>query len=227
MDMQQFDEQINCIKQKLLVARNIDSEFRVFGAGGHKYILHSPVSEDEITRFETTHSIELPKCCRLFIGKVGNGGINSTGSAAGPYFGIFPFGENVNYLIYHPEKYLRNECKLFPGMSDQAWETLTERIASDDPISDKDYEVEIGKIFGGILPLGLQGCSFIHALIINGEYAGRVVNIDVSMSKPHFADEKTFLDWYEGWLNEIISGHLLQAKAIWFGYGKNETDSEL
>ena len=201
-----FDAQIARIKLKLLQAKYADPEFRVFGASGHKYIILDPVSDEDVTHFEEVYSLALPKCYRNFITKIGNGGINRFRSAAGPNFGIFPFGHMLNFLMSYPEKYLRGCSRIFPGMSDNEWDELIAPICSDERISDEDYEVGLGKVFGGILPLGSQGCSIIHCLIINGPHAGRVVKIDVALSKPVFENQNNFLDWYERWLDDIIGG---------------------
>lgn len=212
-----LDEQLERIRQKLILARNHDSEFRTFGAASHRYILLDPVSEEIVNGFESGYQIELPNCYRAFIRRLGNAGVSYQRSGAGPYFGIFPFGENVGLLMKNPEKYLRNECNLYPDMSDHYWEELTHRIHFDEKISDQDYDDEMGKILGGVLLLGSQGCTFFHALIVTGKHAGRVVNVDMCLEKPKFASEKTFLDWYERWLNEILTGHQLQNKPIVFG----------
>ncbi|NRA92768.1 MAG: SMI1/KNR4 family protein, partial [Psychroserpens sp.] len=45
--------------------------------------------------------------------------------------------------------------------------------------------------------------------------------------KPRFAFEKNFLDWYERWLDEIISGDLMIDSPSWFGYTMGGTDDEL
>lgn len=45
-----------------------------------------------------------------------------------------------------------------------------------------------------------------------------MINIDDAMDKPVFAFEKTFLDWYERWLDEVISGVLRLNRYAHFGY---------
>ena len=44
--------------------------------------------------------------------------------------------------------------------------------------------------------------------MIEGEFRGRIVNLDFDLDKPVFAFESNFLDWYERWLDEVISGEL-------------------
>ena len=69
------------------------------------------------------------------------------------------------------------------------------------------------------MPIGSQGCSYIHAIVITGEQAGRVLNMDMSIECPQFAAEANFLDWYERWLDEVIDETLVTTEPTWFGYG--------
>ncbi|MCP4150403.1 MAG: HEAT repeat domain-containing protein, partial [bacterium] len=86
---------------------------------------------------------------------------------------------------------------------------------------------EIAKIFSGLLPIGSQGCTYLHAVVVNGSYKGRIVYLDVDLQKPKFAYEKNFLDWYERWLDEIISGVLISESPTWFGYSRGGDDKQL
>jgi len=217
--METYNKQIRRIKNKLLEAKEVDKKLIVFGANKHKYYLNPPATELEVLEFERKFSIELPECYRSFITQIGNGGNSNAKSAAGPYYGIYPLGEHVDDLIYdNPEKYLKNDCIIYPNMTDDYWESLTNDTDENEDISDEDYEKKTGKIYAGILPIGSQGCSYLHAIILNEQYKGRVVNLDMDMQKPHFTFEKNFLDWYEKWLDEVISGELITTKPTWFGY---------
>jgi hypothetical protein len=94
-------------------------------------------------------------------------------------------------------------------------------------IPDEDYERELGKVYAGLLPIGSQGCTYLHALVLNGTHAGRVVNMDFEHGKPKFAFERNFLDWYERWLDEVITGDLAQDGPTWFGYTMGGDDQHL
>jgi hypothetical protein len=216
--MKAFTEQIKRIRNKLPEAKNADKDLKVFGAESHKYVVNRPASESEISEFENKYNIQLPACYKAFITQVGNGGIGYADSAAGPYYGIYPLGKNTDDLIYDdPETYLKNDCFIRPEMTDEYWRSLI-KIIGDKILSDEDYKKEVSKIYGGILPIGSQGCSYLHGIVLNGPYAGRVVNLDMNGYKPQFAFEKNFLDWYERWLDEIISGKLIRDIPTWFGY---------
>jgi SMI1 / KNR4 family (SUKH-1) len=226
--MTEYHQQIQRIKDKLLDAKKADKKLKVFGADRHKYAINKPSTEKEISKFENEYSIKLPECYRTFILHVGNGGISFANSAAGPYFGVFPFGEKVDELIYDKtEKYLKNDCVLYPKMTDEYWKSLTFNIDDNDDISDEDLEKEVRKIYAGILPIGSQGCTYLHGIVLNGQFKGRVVNLDIDRQKPQFTFENNFLDWYERWLDEVIYGDLVKDSPSWFGYNKGGPEEEL
>ena len=223
--MSDFSLQIQRIKNKLTRAKEVDVKFKVFGASSHKYKIGPPISINQVIAFEKRYHLQLPRCYRAFILNVGNGGDSYQNSGAGPYYGIYPFGEAIDALVYgNPEQYLRKIPTINPNMSNRDWEELI-LLIEDDDISDENYVKEVGKIYGGILPLGFQGCSSIHGLILNGPYRGRVVNLELAMElKPTFAFDNNFLNWYERWLDEIISGKLIQKSPNWFGHLKKDKE---
>lgn len=220
-------EQIERIQQKIYMAERADRHLKVFGASSHKYQLSAPAPLKQIEAFEQTHGIRLPQAYRLFLEYIGNGGPGYAGSAAGPYYGIYPLGKNMQELFDEPQRYLKAECILHPKMTDEFWKALNSKIDNSNDLSDEEYDHARGKIFGGILPIGSQGCSYIHGLVLNGPYKGRVVNLDMDGQKPRFAFENDFLDWYERWLDEVISGDLIKDDPSWFGFTKGGTEESL
>jgi prolyl-tRNA editing enzyme YbaK/EbsC (Cys-tRNA(Pro) deacylase) len=217
--MSEFKEQIQRIKGKLLDAKKTDTKLKVFGAEKHKYKIGKPITQNEVLQFEHKYTIELPACYKTFVLNVGNGGISYADAGVGPYYGIYPFGTKVNEFIYdYPEKYLKNECVIYPKMTDEFWKSLTKNIDENEIMSNEEFDKETGKIFGGILPLGTQGCTYFHGLVLTGKYKGRVVNLDLERQKPYFSFDKNFLDWYERWLDLILSGELLKNVPTTFGY---------
>jgi len=111
-------------------------------------------------------------------------------------------------------------------MSEEEWAALTFSFESDD-MSNTAFEQATDDLFAGLLPLGTQGCTYYHALLLSGEYPGRIVNLDEERNPPKFAYESNFLDWYERWLGEILDGTLLRDGATWFGYQRGGTEAEL
>lgn len=212
-------KQLERIKSKLLMAKNADNKLEVFGAGSHKYILGNTVRQEDILAFENEYQLELPKGYKSFLLHIGNGGISYSDSGAGPSYGIYPFGKNTNEFIYeNSKKYLKEDCKIFPNMTGDFWNNLNKNIEENDAISDEEFDIELGKIFSGLLPIGSQGCSYYHALVLNGEFKGRIVHVDIDRQKPYFAFESNFLDWYERWLDEIIPESLKSRNSDLFRY---------
>lgn len=214
-----YTQQTQRIKDKLIKARQADKEFKVFGAKSHQYKLNPPANIVEVATFEEKHSITLPDCYKAFVTQVGNGGDTYRGSGAGPFYGIYPLGEYIGELVYtETSNHLQNDCLIYPYMTKEYWSELVKNIEENENISDEDYDAELEKIFGGILPIGSQGCTYLHGIILNGIHKGKVVNLDSDCQKPHFTFEDNFLDWYERWLDEVISGKLQKKSPSWFGY---------
>ena len=219
-------EQLLRIQQKLAQAKAADKNLEVFGADAHQYHLNPPVSEAEVLAFEKKYGVQLPECYRAFMLTIGDAKAKKSDFIAGPYFGLYAFGTSVDSLLYEKiETYLKAPCNLSPDMTQEEWETLSDPLLfSEEEEEDDDdkYFAERAKVFGGLLPLGSQGCTYEHALVLNGKYAGRVVNVDLDLAQPKFAFEANFLDWYERYLNEVISGQLIDDRPTWFGYHRGE-----
>ena len=219
-------EQLLRIQQKLAQAKEADKNLEVFGADAHQYHLNPPVSEAEVLAFEKKYGVQLPECYRAFMLTIGDAKAKKSDFIAGPYFGLYAFGTSVDSLLYEKiETYLKAPCNLSPDMTQEEWETLSDPLLFSEEEEEEDedkYFAERAKVFGGLLPLGTQGCTYEHALVLNGKYAGRVVNVDLDLAQPKFAFEANFLDWYERYLDEVISGQLLDDRPTWFGYHRGE-----
>ena len=219
-------EQLHRIQQKLAQAKAADKDLQVFGADAHQYHLNPPVSEAEVLAFEKKYGVQLPECYRAFLLTIGDAKAKKSDFIAGPYFGLYAFGTSVDSLLYEKiETYLKAPCNLSPDMTQEEWETLSDPLLPSEEEEEEDddkYFAERAKVFGGLLPLGSQGCTYEHALVLNGKYAGRVVNVDLDLAQPKFAFEANFLDWYERYLDEVISGQLIDDRPTWFGYHRGE-----
>ena len=219
-------EQLLRIQQKLAQAKEADKNLEVFGADAHQYHLNPPVSEAEVLAFEKKYGVQLPECYRAFMLTIGDAKAKKSDFIAGPYFGLYAFGTSVDSLLYEKiETYLKAPCNLSPDMTQEEWEMLSDPLLPSEEEEEEDddkYFAERAKVFGGLLPLGSQGCTYEHALVLNGKYAGRVVNVDLDLAQPKFAFEANFLDWYERYLNEVISGQLIDDRPTWFGYHRGE-----
>jgi len=219
-------EQLQRIQQKLSQAKAADKDLQVFGASSHKYHLNPPLTEAEVLAFEKKYGLQLPECYRAFMLTIGDAKAKKSDFIAGPYYGLYAFGTSLDSLLYEKiETYLKAPCNLSPDMTKEEWETLSDPLLpseEDEEDDDDKYFAERAKVFGGLLPLGSQGCTYEHALVLNGKYAGRVVNVDLDLAQPKFAFEANFLDWYERYLDEVISGQLMDKRPTWFGYHRGE-----
>ena len=231
-------EQLHRIQQKLAEAKAADKDLEVFGASSHKYHLNPPVSEAEVLAFEKKYGVSLPEDYRAFVQTIGDAKAQKLDTMAGPYYGLYAFGTQVNDLVYNQtETYLKAPCALSPDMTQEEWEALSDPLLmseeedegfenyeqeEDKTQTEEDYTQQCGKVFDGLLPLGSQGCADYHALILTGPYTGRVVNVNWDLLKPVFAFETNFLDWYERYLDEVISGQLIDDRFTWFGYYRGE-----
>lgn len=210
-----FLNQIERIKSKFEKAKLHDVDCKVFGSTSHRYEIGEAIAYNDIKEFEEKYGVELPESYTMFLTKFGNGGSSYAGSAAGPFLGIYPFGYGIEEIMPYADKYFSFTPEIHAYMSDEKWETLTAPL--DEMLADDAYDQVMATIYGGILPIGSQGCSYIHGLILNGPFTGRVVNIDLGGSKPHLTYEANFLDWYERWLDEILNDTLIKSKS-WFAY---------
>ena len=219
-------EQLIRIQQKLAQAKEADKNLEVFGADAHQYHLNPPVSEVKVRAFEEKYGLQLPECYRAFMLTIGDAKAKKLDFIAGPYYGLYAFGTCVDELLYEKiETYLKAPCNLSPDMTREEWDALTDPLLPSEEEEEEDddkYFAERAKVFGGLLPLGSQGCTYEHALVLNGKYAGRVVNVDLDLAQPKFAFETNFLDWYERYLDEVISGQLIDDRPTWFGYHRGE-----
>ena len=221
-----YQTQIQRIKTKLLAAKNADPDLQVFGADGHQYQLNAPIAMQKIVDFEKKYHIQLPHEYKLFLTEIGNAGESFSNSAAGPFYGIYPFGEHYQLFFNDFDAtLLKNPCLLDPKQTVTAWQAQIKSLYADG-LTEQEYEQQEAEIFGGLLVIGSQGCSYAHALILNGVHTGKVVNVSIDHDPPKFTYEAHFLDWYERWLDDIIEGNLQDTHA-WFGYQMGGTESDL
>ncbi|WP_420573244.1 SMI1/KNR4 family protein [Kordia sp.] len=205
-----YTKQIKRIKEKLAKAKKIDTSYNVFGARSHQYIIDTPATEKEVIQFEEKYNIKLPSCYRAFLTQIGNGGNHyknsiTGNSAAGPDYGIYKLGSVFINCVANTELgYLQKDVFFTENTTFDMWDRAYEAI-SDDVTDDEFDEIE-ASMYAGILTIGHAGCSNFNGIVLNGTQRGRVINIyDELEYPPHYKEEKNFLDWYESWLNKIIS----------------------
>lgn len=215
-------EQVARIRDKLAAARARDAGRAVFGSNQHGYFAGPVLSDGEIAAFEAEHGVTLPDAFAAFLAGVGNGGRTPKLDTAGPFYGVFPLGLGLKSFVKEDIGHLRMPCLMRPDMTKDEWENLN-AILDDEDISDAQWEEEHARIYGGVMPLGFQGCTAFHGLVLNGPHAGRVVNLDMDYEPlPHWPKDAHFLDWYERWLDEVLSGRLMRRDGHWFGYPETQ-----
>lgn len=199
--------QIERIKLKLRLVKNIDCLFQTFGAKDHKYKLGEPATLDEVRAFEEKHNIDLPQEYVDFVTQIGCG-INFTRGAilavfAGPYYGIRDF-RAVNFC----SNYIDGEPSFDETITQKQWEEIYQQEDEDD---DEEWErlwAKFQESFAGMLTISHMGCSGYVGLIVNGKNRGRIISYSDEMEfAPIFEDEVNFLDWYEAWLDKVVSGN--------------------
>lgn len=174
--------ELSFMKELLKKADKKDNERKVFGAKQHQYRWAPPVSEEKLQEWEQYFGIILPKEYRSFLKEIAGGG-------AGPYYGIYPIEEAFCY----DKELLCEQCLLKPNMTKKEWKEISENLEYD---------------YGGILPIGTQGCTYETGLVLTGEYRGRIVYFDYDCEGiPFFVEENDFLQWYVRWLEEVINGY--------------------
>lgn len=200
---------------KLLVkkAGEIDKTREAFGARKHQYKLNPVVSIDKIYRFESKYNIKLPEEYVFFLTMVGNGG-------AGPYYGLYML-ENTDMHNEYPESISR-QAFISNQLSKEIWKSTMDELEESD---DAKYDEIMKQVYGGIMIIGTQGCTYDNLLMVNGSEEGKIVYIDWNLDSkygPYFT-HMTFLEWYENYFREIIFGNSVNS----YGYIRLGKEEEL
>lgn len=219
--MPEMHKQINRIKHKLEQLKNLDVDFKLFGANKHKYLLNPVLTIAQLKQFEKTNKVELPKEYVLFLTMIGDGG-------AGPFYGVhdlqysridfFDNTEKANHQYF-------DLSKPFPHTEnwnvEEALEELYDQIekaneAGDDVLEESLFEkkwVLIGEAHHdyGRLNTTHFGCGVQISLIVNGQEKGNMWTDDRANDSGIYPtielgnkDKITFLDWYELWLDNSL-----------------------
>ncbi|MFV0393735.1 MAG: SMI1/KNR4 family protein [Coprobacillaceae bacterium] len=178
----QEEKQVSRILKKIKGIKAIDSSYQHFGSSSHKYHWNVPTSEEAVSTFEKEKKIILPRSYRIFLTHISNGG-------PGVAYGFFPLEK-----IYCESDITKNN-PLFPFMSDEEMDAL------------ENMNEESGDmIFQGLLQIGTEGCSYDMALVVTGEYRGRIIRTDYDLGHTFtFIYDLQFLDWYERWVDAFYN----------------------
>lgn len=194
-----MENQLDRIKKKLKQVKKIDPDYEEFGSVSHQYKLNPPATEIEVKTFENKIGARLPTGYRAFLLAVGNGG-------CGPYYGLYKIEQETLGLVGEPSRVV------------SALTTYERKKALEFAIKGEFSEHII--TFNQLLLIGDQGCTFYHALVMNGEHEGRVVYVEEVTNTGFLTFEVSFLDWYERWLDERLKGY--NTPNFCFGIGGDE-----
>lgn len=202
------------IRKLVAAADKVDRERKVFGASTHKYKLRPTLTVAEIEAFETKYHITLPEEYVFFLTQVGNGG-------AGPYYGLTTLEKVIG-----PEEYavmISNEALIDKKLTKERWQQLMEE--TDDADDDALFDEAMNRLYGGMLNIGTQGCTYDNLLMANGSETGKIVYIDWNLDPDYgpYLTNMTFLEWYENFFREIIQGNSTAS----YGYYRLGTEADL
>jgi hypothetical protein len=201
--------------------RVLDRSHKVFGARSHQY-LSTPASEAEIAWLERELASTLPDEYRRFLLSVGYG--------AGPYYGLWSPRQAVAEISgicgeFAAEQGIRvRPCDPFP-LTDQDLRLVEEKIRLEDekPFAERSWPSS------GCLPICHHGCTFWSALVLQGQFAGRIWDVasyvayeglwvpasrppgwwEFGMPRPQalppLPSPPTFLEWFSGWLERCFA----------------------
>lgn len=200
------------IKELVVMAGEIDKDRKIFGASTHKYQLRPTLTLAEVKAFEAKHQITLLEEHVFFLTQVGNGG-------AGPYYGLTTL-EKLIGMDEHATA-VREEALIDQMLSKEQWKRMMDETEEDDDLFDQAME----RIYGSVLNIGTQGCSYDNLLMLNGSEKGKIVYIDWNLYSdyPPYLTDMPFLDWYENYFEEIIQGNSVTS----YGYFRLGTEEEL
>ena len=148
---------ITRLHAKLTELRRRDTQFQVFGASTHRYLLNQCLSEHEVQDAEAQYGIALPEDYCLFLRFMGNGG-------AGPEYGIFPLQDSLEHSV-GDVRFLREP---FPHV--QPWNLTAQELGLD---PGRDYNAFDDVYFQdvyiqGALRISHEGCGRYALLVIAG-----------------------------------------------------------
>lgn len=220
------------IKSKFEVLKSLDTEFEVFGASAHQYLLNPTLNEKEISQFEKKHHLKFPPSYRDFLMEIGNGG-------AGPSYGVFPMGfmdygfdlqewANVDYI--YPTRTFRflnsfNDTSILyrgapqePDFQSHAEYQVEYRLWEDAYASELELEYWLAHSLDGAIPVCHRGCALSTWLVVaEGKEYGHIWHDDTVDKLGVYPDVGThpgpinkqsrvqFEQWYLNWLNKSIS----------------------
>jgi len=191
------------------------SRSSAFGADSHRFLLNEPLTQANVSAFESRYSVRLPEEYRHFLTVIANGG-------AGPFLGVFPLGMMDDGFILQPWQENGDFVGVLskPFAFETEWNDLNGKPPDDlaelDPSSyaAKMDEFEQyywgGALMSGAIPICHEGCALRVWLVVTGLQAGQLWHdgrADYTGLKPVRLSDgavATFAPWYEEWLDKTL-----------------------
>lgn len=187
------------IKEKLRFLRKYDRNYQIFGSRKHQYLLHEPLSEEQIASFEKVFHVKLPDEYRNFIKTVGDGG-------AGPGYGLFPLVDNAKnsqHPFLNAPFLLENDFDLGTYEEEQPCDSMDcKTCAHKETCLTCETGIDSFKYQQGTLAICFEGCTYYMRLVMNGAMRGELwaESEGDGLKRTSFG----FLEWYNHWLDSSI-----------------------
>lgn len=165
--------------------RRLDQSFEQVGAAAHRYALNAPLTEREVSAFESLHGISLPEEYRRFVIEIGDGG-------AGPMYGLYRLDRSDLPEFADDDRAVGFLAESFPHS--KAWNP-----ALADPSYDEDDYFDPRHIAGSFT-LGHAGCGYLVRLVLTGEQRGTVWEDGRPSDMGVYPIAAGFASWYLRWL---------------------------
>jgi len=148
--------------------RRIDTDLRVFGANGHRYLTH-PLSADDVAQFESTLGVDLPRTYRNHLLEIGHG--------AGPYYGLFSPKEVMDELAEGEEYVLEFGHRPSPDGEFPLTREDAGRIHRSFDSGDEEPWGKAPYPSPGAITIAHQGCTYWTMLVTSGDLRGSVWDV--------------------------------------------------
>lgn len=219
VEKQLTEEYVQYLRDLIEEAGRVDAGRKIFGAEKHQYRINPVLNMAEIRRAEEERHVKFPEEYVFYLTRVGNGG-------AGPYYGLYPFEE---VLAEDRNPYLGQtfEQTVTTQLTKEQWREYMRKLdeLGESFETDTDYEKYKSKLFSNMMPIGTQGCTLDNMLMLSGGDADRIMYIDWDMEEdgPPFDTGMSFLEWMEGFFQDIIDGCHMSS----YGYRLRRTQQQV
>ena len=174
----------------------------VQGCAKHNFRLGRRYTKIEVSQIEVKYSIKFPEKFVEFITQLGMGG-------AGPGYGLLSLDNALSQLDddgFTCKERLNQTCKFTSSNLKRL--TWLENIGG--PNWGDNYNDELWTPFSGLLAVSDFGCTCYDAMPLNGDLAGRVLQLTTDVDEtlpPKLTKHKDFLSYYDHWLEGVVQGN--------------------